>query len=147
LQNNNNKRGVLLASFITTDSEDAIEAEVHFIVNELSLTNNYIFLLQNKNTPEKKILTYNAITESGKKFNPRLHTMRIHRKKQTNTLYSINALNAAISEQHGGEVGKHLKLDWEEYSNSLLLTIGKKLQVHPIEVLKIFKIEDPPEEN
>jgi len=147
LQNNNNKRGVLLASFITTDSEDAIEAEVHFIVNELSLTNNYIFLLQNKNTPEKKILTYNAITESGKIFNPRLHTMRIHRKKQTNTLYSINALNAAISEQHGGEVGKHLKLDWEEYSNSLLLTIGKKLQVHPIEVLKIFKIEDPPEEN
>lgn len=147
MQNNNNKRGVLLASFITTDSEDAIEAEVHFIVNELSLTNNYIFLLQNKNTPEKKILTYNAITESGKKFNPRLHTMRIHRKKQTNTLYSINALNAAISEQHGGEVGKHLKLDWEEYSNSLLLTIGKKLQVHPIEVLKIFKIEDPPEEN
>jgi len=147
LQNNNNKRGVLLASFITTDSEDAIEAEVHFIVNELSLTNNYIFLLQNKNTPEKKILTYNAITESGKKFNPRLHTMRIHRKKQNNTLYSINALNAAISEQHGGEVGKHLKLDWEEYSNSLLLTIGKKLQVHPIEVLKIFKIEDPPEEN
>ena len=147
MQNNNNKRGVLLASFITTDSEDAIEAEAHFIVNELSLTNNYIFLLQNKNTPEKKILTYNAITESGKKFNPRLHTMRIHRKKQTNTLYSINALNAAISEQHGGEVGKHLKLDWEEYSNSLLLTIGKKLQVHPIEVLKIFKIEDPPEEN
>jgi hypothetical protein len=144
---NNNKRGVLLASFIATDNEDAIEAEIHFIVNELELTNNYIFLLQNKNSPDKKIITYNAVTEPGKKFNPRLHTMRIHRKKQTNTLYSINALNAAIAEQHDGKVGKHLKLNWEEYSNSLLLTIGKKLQVHPIEVLKIFKIEDPPEEN
>jgi len=147
LANNNSKRGVLLASFITTDSDEDIDAEVHFIVNELELTNNYIFLLQNKNSPEKKILTYNAVTQPGKKFNPRLHTMRIHRKKQSNTLYSINALNAAVAEQHDGKTGKHLKLDWAAYSNSLLLTVGKKLQVHPIEVLKIFKIEDPPEEN
>jgi hypothetical protein len=138
---------MLLASFIATDSEEELEAEVRFIVDKIELTNNYIFLLQNKNIPDKKILTYNAVTQPGSKFNPRLHTMRIHRKKQTNTLYSINALNAAIAEQHDGKTGKHLKLDWSEYANSLLLTAGKKLVVHPIEVLKIFKIEEPPEEN
>ena len=72
--------------------------------------------------------------------------MRVHRKKQTNTLYTINALNQAVALQHNGETGKHLKLDWSEYENCLLLTMGKKLQVYPIEVVKIFKIEDPPEE-
>ena len=143
----NNRRGLLLASFLSTDDESEIQKEVEFIVNNIELTNNYIFLMRNVESPSKKILTYNAITEKGKSFNPRLYTMRVHRKKQTNTLYTINALNLAVAEQHGGKTGRELKLDWEQYRSCLLLTAGKKLAVHPIEVVKIFKIEDPPEEN
>ena len=92
-------------------------------------------------------ITYNAVVKSNQSFNPRLYTMRVHRKKQTNTLYTINALNMAVAAQHDGKTGRNLKLDWDQYQNSILLTAGKKLQVHPVEVLKIFKIEDPPEEN
>ena len=73
--------------------------------------------------------------------------MRVHRKKQTNTLYTINALNLAVAEEHDGKTGRDLKLDWSKYQDSILLTAGKKLQSHPIEVLKIFKIEDAPDEN
>ena len=142
-----NQRGLLLASFLKTNSEEDIQKEVEFIVNNINLTNNYIFLLRNLSDPEKKILTYNAQGEKGKSFNPRLYTTRVHRKKQTNTLYTINALNLAVAAQHEGKTGRDLKLDWSQYENSLLLTSGKKLEVHPIEVLKIFKIEDPPEEN
>lgn len=142
-----NKRGLLLASFLETDDENVILREVEEIVNNLNLTNKYIFLLGLKNEPHKKILTYNAITERQQAFNPRLYTIRIHRKKQTNTLYTINALNAAVAAQHEGKTGKDLKLNWEEYKDSLILSTHKNLNVHPIEVLKIFKIEDPPEEN
>ena len=98
-----------------------------------------IFLLVNPEDPEKKILTYNAVVERGSGLNPRLYTMRVHRKKQSNTLYTINALNLAVAAQHGGKTGKNLKLDWEPYRDSLLLSAGKELQVHPVEVLKIFK--------
>ena len=136
-----------MASFLSTDDESEIQKEVEFVVNNIELTNEYIFLLRNVESPSKKILTYNAITEKGKSFNPRLYTMRVHRKKQTNTLYTINALNLAVAEQHEGKTGRELKLDWEQYRGCLLLTAGKKLAVHPIEVVKIFKIEDPPEEN
>ena len=142
-----NKRGFLLASFVTSSDEEQVLNEVNFIVDNLTLTNQYIFLFQLVNEPDKKVLTYNILPEKGKPFNPRLFTMRIHRKKQTNTLYTINALNAAVASQHDGATGKNLKLNWEPFVNSLLLTEGKKLQVHPIEVVKIFKIEDPPEEN
>mgnify|MGYP003642345087 CR=1 FL=1 len=142
-----NSRGFLLASFITSDDEGQLNNEVDFIVNNLNLTNKYIFLFRLLEEPTKKILTYNAIPQPGKHFNPRLYTMRVHRKKQTNTLYTINALNAAVAAQHDGAQGKNLKLNWDEYKNCLLLTEGKKLKVHPVEVLKIFKIEDPPEEN
>ena len=72
--------------------------------------------------------------------------MRVHRKKLTNTLYTINALNYAVALQHDGKTGRDLKLAWDKYRNCQLLTSGNKLQVHPIEVIKIFKIEDPPEE-
>jgi hypothetical protein len=140
-------RGFLLASFLSTDDSDVISQEVQEIVNNLELTNDYIFLLKNVNDPSKKILTYNAIPQQGSSFNPRLYTMRVHRKKQTNTLYTINALNAAVAAQHDGKTGKDLKLDWTQYENCLLLTAGKELKIHAIEVVKIFKIEDPPEEN
>jgi hypothetical protein len=139
-----NKRGVLLASFMKTEDEEAVHAEVEFIVNHIDITNNLIFLLQNKDDPEKKIITYNAMVSPGKPFNPRLFTMRMHRKKQTNTLYTINALNKAVALQHDGQTGKHLKLDWSEYENSVLLTSGSELTVHRVEVSKIFKIEEGP---
>ena len=141
------QRGLLLASFLEKCSDEKILEEVNFICENLELTNKYIFLLQHQDNPEKQIITYNAAVQKGRPFHPHLYTMRLHRKKQTNTLYTINALNAAIASQHDGKTGKDLKLDWEAYSNSLLLTSGKNLQVYPIEVIKIFKIEDPPEEN
>ena len=143
----NYRKGFLLASFVENATENEILEHVNFICNNLDLTNKFIFLLQHKDTPEKQILTYNALVEKGKPFHPHLYTMRLHRKKQTNTLYTINALNAAVAAQHEGNTGKDLKLNWDEYANSLLLTAGKNLQIYPIEVVKIFKIEEPPEEN
>ena len=104
-------------------------------------------MLENKRDATKKIITYNCEKEHQKTFNSRLYTIRVHRKKATNTLYTINALNAAIRLEHDGKSGKDLRLNWDDYKDCLLLTSGKELQVHPIEVVKIFKIEDPPEEN
>ena len=69
------KRGVLLASFMRTLDEDEIQAEVEFIVNNIDITNNLIFLLHDLDDPEKKIITYNALVVPGKPFNPRLFTM------------------------------------------------------------------------
>jgi hypothetical protein len=140
-------KGLLLASFITTDDEQEILTEVEFIAQNLELTTNYIFLMRNVKEPSKKILTYNAVTEKGKAFNPRLYTMRVHRKKHSHTLYTINALNLAVAAQHDGKTGKDLRLDWEPYRSSILLSAANKLQVHPVEVVKIFKIEPLPEEN
>lgn len=140
------ERGFLLASFLTTEDDEKIQTEVEFIVNNIQTINNYIFLLQDKQDPLKKIITYNAIVKKGSPFNPRLYTMRVHRKKQTNTLYTINALNKAVAAQHDGQTGKHLKLDWTAYENCILLTSGKELKVVPLEVTKIFKIEEPPPE-
>tara|TARA_R100000808_G_C2152189_1_gene161515 strand:+ start:3809 stop:4267 length:459 start_codon:yes stop_codon:yes gene_type:complete len=137
-------RGVLLASFLKSATEDQIYKEVEFIVNNLNLTNKFIFLLEDTDNPDNKFLTYNAVVSKDRTFNPRLYTIRVHRKKQTNTLYTINALNKAVALEHDGKTGRHLKLSWENYKDTILLTAGKDLKVHNISVSKIFKIEDGP---
>jgi hypothetical protein len=141
-------RGVLLASFLKSLSEEDIMKEVEFIVNHLQLTNKFIFLLEDKEDTSNKFLTYNAVISKNKTFNPRLYTIRVHRKKQTNTLYTINALNKAVALEHNGKTGRDLKLSWDNYKDSILLTSGKDLKIHNISVSKIFKIEDgpPPED-
>jgi hypothetical protein len=48
-------------------------------------------------------------------------TISVHRKKETNTLYTINAVNQAILDEVG--VYDHsYDLNWNQYKNSLLLT-------------------------
>ena len=49
-------------------------------------------------------------------------TITINRKKDTETLYSINALNALIREENNGVLDKTYKVDWNQYVNKLLLT-------------------------
>ena len=141
------ERGVLLASFIQAESEEAVLEEVEFIASNIDLTNKFIFLLEDKEDPTNKILSYNAIVSKNRVYNPRLYTIRVHRKKQTNTLYTINALNKAVALEHDGQTGKHLKLDWEQYRDSILLTAGKDLRVHNVTVAKIFQVEDEPAED
>ncbi len=130
-----------MASFLKTDSEEEILAEVQHIADNFQLTNNLIFLLASAEEPEKKIITYNAQLEGRHISHTRLYTIRVHRKKTTNTLYTINALNLAVAKDNGGQTGRHLKLDWEQYENSLLLTKSSALAVTPIRVIKIFRIE------
>ncbi len=49
-------------------------------------------------------------------------TITINRKKDTETLYSINALNTLIREQNNGVLDKSYRVDWTQYKNNLLLT-------------------------
>jgi len=133
-------RGSLLASFIKADKEDEIDEEVQRIADTVGLTNHLIFLLEDLDNPEKKILTYNALMTSSTTSASPYFTMRVHRKKQTNTLYTINALNLAIAAEHDGQTGKHLKLDWEKYRESLILAVNGSLVVHRVKVIKIYEI-------
>ena len=43
-------------------------------------------------------------------------------KKQSNTLYTINALNEVIRSKNNGVLDKRFMVDWNEFRNTLLLT-------------------------
>lgn len=82
---------------------------------------NYIYILQNKTNLEELYITYNIDVE----FRPNIqlaNTILVHRKKQSNTLYTINALNQLIKEENGGVLDTSFSLNWEKFKNCIILT-------------------------
>ena len=136
----NRKRGVLLGTFVTGD-DGTVDQVVQKILNTFSLTNKYIFVLKYRDEENKTLLTFNAEQdrEAFRKMN--FFTLRLHRKKQSNTLYTINGLNLAIAQDNDGETGKHLKLDWDKYKNTVLLSYNQNLKVVDLNLDKILEVQ------
>ena len=49
------------------------------------------------------------------------NTILVHRKKQTNTLYTFNALNELIKSLNNGYLDKSYRVNWNDYKNCILL--------------------------
>jgi hypothetical protein len=70
---------------------------------------------------EKIMLTYNVDMGNSMVNSMMDNTILVHRKKQTNTLYTINALNELIKSINGGVLDKSFVVDWSDYKNCILL--------------------------
>ena len=70
---------------------------------------------------EKIMLTYNVDMSNSVRESMMDNTILVHRKKQTNTLYTINALNEVIKSLNGGVLDKSFAVDWNDYRNCILL--------------------------
>jgi hypothetical protein len=59
------------------------------------------------------VITYNV--EQGNVSDIPENTILVHRKKESNTLYTINALNELIKRLNGGVVDTKFPIDWNHY--------------------------------
>jgi hypothetical protein len=66
------------------------------------------------------------------------NTILLHRKKESNTLYTINALNTLISSLNNGRRDKNFIVNWNEYKNCILLTNGPELRKLDTSIHKII---------
>ena len=81
---------------------------------------NKIFMLESLDG-EKIMLTYNVDMGNSNTNNIIDNTILVHRKKQTNTLYTINALNELIKDLNNGVLDKRFPIEWNDYRNCILL--------------------------
>jgi hypothetical protein len=125
----------LLCTFCSKyDFEDTVE----LIRLAANVVFNKIYIFENMDEPDSLICTYNV--EKTEDFIQNSKTMAIHRKKETNTLYTINALNEAIRKENDGVLDKSYSLHWESYKNSLLLTNDKGLNIVSTKLYKIVDV-------
>jgi hypothetical protein len=93
--------------------------------------------LSNENDKNELYITYNI--NSNTLNNKVLNTISIHRKKETNTLYTINSLNRLILHETG-IVDTTYQIDWNEYKNSIILLDGDYLNIITTEIYDIIKL-------
>jgi len=122
----------------TFTSKDGLQKTLQNIRETYVIVYNYIYILQNKSNLDELYVTYNINTEF-KPPQPLEDTILIHRKKESNTLYTINALNQLVREENGGVLDKTFIIDWQKFRNSIILTNTegtKRIQTRIFEVIE-----------
>lgn len=122
--------------FCTFSAKEELDRNITWITETYTIPGGRLFIL---NAPEEDIylLTYNLEFENLAKFPE--NTILVHRKKDFNVLYTINALNFLVKQITGGYASPKVEVDWKPYRNSLLLTEeGAFKQIRT----KLFKIKN-----
>ena len=125
----------LLCTFTT---KEKLQDQLQQIRETYHIVYNYIYVLQNKSDLDELFVTYNIDT-AYKPEKPLTDTVLVHRKKQSNTLYTINALNELIKEENGGTLDKSFTVDWDKFKNSIIVTNvdgTKKINTRVFDIIK-----------
>lgn len=115
----------LLCTFCDANT---LDSTIESIAAQYTIAFDVIYVLQNVDEQDSFCCTYNVtVGAQPPKLAPKT-TISLHRKKATNTLYTINALNLLVASLNGGKLDKNYKLPWEEYTNCILVTAHDELK-------------------
>ena len=128
----------LLCTFTQKENLNDI-LDLIILCNDILYDKIYVF--QNGKDHNQLICTYNVEYDGDNHPEDIPNTISLHRKKQSNTLYTINALNDLIRELNGGKLDKSFPIDWNNYRNSLLLTNELGLNKIPTRIYSIVDVK------
>lgn len=129
-------KGILLCTFVRGY---AINSTINDLLDEYGdlFDNNKIFLFATDDK-NRYILSYNLLVDREIQFYD--NTVLVHRKKETNTMYTINGINELIKNLNNGILDKNYKIEWELYKNSLLVSNNGQFKVISTQLKKIYNI-------
>jgi len=127
----NNK---LFCTFTDLDNLDTLLDEIK---SKYVIIYNKLFVLEIVGKDEY-VVTYNV--DQGNIHTIPDNTILVHRKKESNTLYTINALNELIKKLNGGVVDSTYQVDWQHYRNCILLTQHNELNQLNTKIHKIIEL-------
>lgn len=123
--------------FCTFTDLNGIDTLVSELSSKYSIIYNKMFVLEIVGKNEY-VVTYNV--EQGNVSDIPENTILVHRKKDSNTLYTINALNELIKKLNGGVVDTKFPIDWNHYKNCILLTQHNELNQLNTKIYKIIEL-------
>lgn len=123
--------------FCTFTDLDGLDALIENIKAKYSIIYNKLFVLEIVGKDEY-VVTYN-VEQANVGAIPE-NTILVHRKKESNTLYTINALNELIKKLNGGVVDTSYQINWKHYNNCILLTQHNELNQLNTKIYKIIEV-------
>ena len=127
----------LLCTF--TNKKD-IDKVVKKIKKTYDISFGKIYILQNENSLNELMCTYNVNLEKSINFNDVENTISLHRKKYSNTLYTINALNELIKNLNNGVLDTKFIVPWENFKNMILVVNADGLNRISTRIYEIISI-------
>ena len=127
----------LLCTFTTQHN---LEQSIRDITKNVKVVFDKIYVFQNEEKQKELICTYNVNKDDKIDFNSVNNTISLHRKKITNTLYTINALNELIKTINNGVLDTNYQVEWDTYKNMILISNKEGLQKIPTRILKIIEL-------
>jgi hypothetical protein len=124
----------LLCTFSTLEN---YSKDIDSIAQSYKIFNNSVFVLQNVEDRAEVFLTYNVEKQSNLRH---FKTISVHRKKDYNVIYSINALNKLIASE-AGEAGANRQVDWTKYKNSIIISCEEELKIIHTKLLTIYRLK------
>ena len=115
-------RTQLLCTFAHRKDLDLI---VDYVKKSYTVSEKRMFVFSDANSRQDLYVTYNVKPDD---YGKTPNTIMIHRKKETNTLYTVNALNAIIKKANNGVLDKKFIINWPVYENSLMLNDGNDVR-------------------
>ena len=123
--------------FCTFTTQDELEKTLVEVKSSYDILYKKIFVLYIKSNDEY-VCTYNVEPSSIEEILP--NTILVHRKKESNTLYTINALNELIKLLNGGVVDIRYRVNWQHYRNTILLTQHNELKQLKTKIHQIIEL-------
>ena len=123
--------------FCTFTNLDSLDRLLEDITSKYTIMYNKMFVLEIIGKDEY-VVTYNV--DQGNINSIPDNTILVHRKKESNTLYTINALNELIKKLNNGVVDTSYQVDWQHYKNCILLTQHNELNQLNTKIHKIIEI-------
>ena len=125
----------------TFTRQTRLNETIDIIISCNEILYDKIYVFQNQQDLTQLICTYNVEFIDNYEENIE-NTISLHRKKQSYTLYTINALNEVIRSKNNGVLDKRYNVDWNEYQNTLLLTNETGLNVVPTKIFQIINVKE-----
>lgn len=123
---------ILVALFV--DKED-LDTALKSIKDKFNVQGNKIFILNQVDEEDELILTFNIQLISDYKEDLNIDNIgkliRIHRRKESLTLYTINALNY---------IGKESEINWNLYRYSFLTVSSNVLKIIKTKIKEVFDL-------
>ena len=118
-----------------------LQHSIDFILNSYEIINPNVFVLENKIKAEELFITFN-VEKGSAPINSKWKTILVHRKKQSNTIYTINALNEVVKSKTGGHIDSSFIIDWDEFRNCILTTSNVGYKKIPTKIHKTLNVDN-----
>jgi hypothetical protein len=125
--------------FCTFTAKENLDSIIETITAHYSIMYGKIFVLEPAEGTEY-LCTYNIDPNNSSTY-VLPSTILLHRKKETNTLYTINGLNALIAQINNGIIDSSFRVNWPDYRNTVLLTQGTELRKLETKIHKIIQLQ------